>query len=213
MRHYQEGRFDVPVGGTELTNQIGEIARALENFGRMGGQQALTLSALDGAQTNVMVTDAGDTITFVNKAMASFLTGAREEFLSAGCRLDGKPLVGQSIEVLQPSGSGKAAIVTTVDSPARQRIEMGGLTIDLIVTPVRRADATRIGTIFEWIDRTGELHAQAEVAGVAQAVAEGDFSKRDPAGGQEGLHERHRRRASTPSPPPSTRPPPSSPTP
>ncbi|MBZ8144173.1 chemotaxis protein, partial [Rubrivivax gelatinosus] len=58
------------------------------------------------------------------------------------------------------------------------QMRVGGRTFKLIANPVLDAQGIRLGTVVEWIDRTAEVAAEAELDTLLEAVAHGDFSQR-----------------------------------
>ncbi|WP_442975269.1 hypothetical protein, partial [Salmonella enterica] len=47
----------------------------------------------------------------------------------------------------------------------KAQIKVAGLSFALTSNPIRNAEGERLGTVVEWLDRTAELAAEAELTG------------------------------------------------
>jgi len=65
-----------------------------------------------------------------------------------------------------------------LEHPWRTEVEIGRRVFALVITPVIDASRQRLSTVIEWLDRTGEIAIEREVAAIVEAAANGNFSLR-----------------------------------
>lgn len=62
-----------------------------------------------------------------------------------------------------------------LEHPWRTEVEIGRRVFALVITPVIDASRQRLSTVIEWLDRTGEIAIEREVAAIVEAAANGNF--------------------------------------
>jgi len=159
-------------------DEIGEMARSLDQIRTVGVKAARARSSLDDASSAMMIVDTAGEVIFANKAMnvlyaelSEPLGGALEGFRAAevnGVLFDGL----HNLETFRSAG------LMSLDRPRRQRMVAGGRTLDLTASPVFNDAGDRLGAVVEWQDMTAQVAVEKEIASIVHLASEGDFSQR-----------------------------------
>ncbi|MDH3741783.1 MAG: methyl-accepting chemotaxis protein, partial [Hyphomicrobiales bacterium] len=169
--------IEIGIPGGDRSDEIGDMARSLEQIRNVGVRAARTHAALDDTSAPVIMVDLDGMVIFANKAMKR-LHGKLADALSVlpGWRAD--RIVGQQFSDLHDVAALGVANLANLDRQVDVRMVKGGHTIDLKVGPVLNDHDERLGTVVEWNERTQEIAIESEVSGIVVAAAQGDFSKR-----------------------------------
>ena len=170
---------DATVPGTDRSDEIGEISRSLKTIHESGVDAMRIRSALDGCRTGVMVCDADDRVVYVNAALLKFFTEAQDDFRATFPGCSAKDMLGRVMQAVQ-----REPLRERIPARDGLRFALGRRVVSLSLTPVLKADGSSLGTAVEWRELTDELAASAEVASMAAAAVEGDFSQRVPLAGK-----------------------------
>jgi methyl-accepting chemotaxis protein len=187
IRGFQGGDYKQEVPYTGNRNEMGEIARALKMFQGLGAQQTLTLAALDGSPTMLMITDPEERIIYISSALGRLLRQLEPAFRSANPSFTLEGMKGQHIDCYRTNGALKRELISDNGETRKVRYVVAGRTILVDMAYIQNAQKDRIGHTLEWRDVTAELEAEAEVAGVVSAASRGDFSSRIPVEGKAGF--------------------------
>jgi methyl-accepting chemotaxis protein len=128
--------------------------------------------ALDTCSTQVMIADATQRIIYVNPAMARLLSRHEADVQAVAPGFRAQQVLAQRLDVFLRGAA------QPLSGEQRSQVQMGGLTIAQTANPIFDAAGQRIGTVLEWLDRTAEVAAEAEMASVVQGATEGDFTMR-----------------------------------
>ena len=135
-------------------------------------------SALDKASTNIMVADDAGTLIYLNEAFETMIHEAEADIRHALPRFSADDLLGRSFVEFHKNPVHQRGLLEALKGTYVSQMRVGGRTFKLIANPVRDAQGARIGTVVEWIDRTAEVAAEAELDALLDAVAHGNFSQR-----------------------------------
>ena len=138
--------------------------------------------ALDCADVNVMMADANGNIIYLNHAAENMFAGIENDLSSALPKYDGGNLIGKNIEMF-----GQDTAKCDAQHNCVNTLEINGLTLGIIATPVLDENKERLGTVVEWQNRTTEVQVEQEVAAIVDAAADGDFSQSINEQGKEGF--------------------------
>ncbi|MHB2167187.1 methyl-accepting chemotaxis protein [Alsobacter sp. R-9] len=178
IRGFQGGDYKQLVPYTENRNQIGDIARALKMFQGLGAQQTLTLAALDGSPTMLMITDPDERIIYMSSALGRLIRQLEPNFRTTNPSFSLEWMQGQHIDCYRTNPALKRDLISDNGETRKVRYVVGGRTIMVDMAYIYNAAKERIGHTLEWRDVTTELEAEAEVAGVVDAASRGDFTRR-----------------------------------
>ncbi len=132
--------------------------------------------ALNSAAANVMIAGPDHKVVYANHAMHAFFNDAREDILRAIGEGNITDLQGTHIAILHRESDPQ--VFESLSERYQSQVVFDTVTVDYIANPVFGDDGDRIGTVFEWVDRTAELAVEAEVQGVVTAALGGDLSRR-----------------------------------
>ncbi|HMB48337.1 MAG TPA: methyl-accepting chemotaxis protein, partial [Afifellaceae bacterium] len=172
------GDMAVAIPGGNRGDEIGDMARSLEQIRSVGVRAAQAQSSLDDASSPMMIVDLSGHVIFPNKAMNRLFDHLSD---SLARHLDGfgeQSLAGAEFDTLHNLDAMKSEILTTTDEPVSRRMIAGDLTLDLTASPVFNDSGNRLGTVVEWQDMTGQVAVEREIAGIVDAATEGNFSQR-----------------------------------
>jgi len=134
-------------------------------------------NALDSASAAVLIVDGGGQVIYANASLSQRFAELEERIAERVPGFTAASLIGASLAELTGIDVLAAdALAALADTRVSER-EFVGRIFQLSATPIRNADGERLGTLVDWRDRTDEVSVEAEVQGVVQATARGDFSK------------------------------------
>ena len=135
-------------------------------------------SALDKASTNMMVTDARGQITHLNQACEAMLRQAAADIRQARPALDPARIIGSRFADFHPDPAEQQAQLAALQGTYVTQLTLGSRTFRLTINPIVDQQGERLGSVVEWVDRTSEMAAEAELDALLEAVTRGDFSQR-----------------------------------
>ncbi len=136
-------------GGTLMTSENRDAAR-----------DALLVSALTHAQTNVMVADADLNIVFVNRTLERMLHENARAIQQDVPSFDPHRVVGTNIDTFHKNPAHQRRLLGHLHEPHEAELELGGVSFRLMITPAFGADGERTGYSVEWEDQTAKKVAQ-----------------------------------------------------
>ena len=143
--------------------------------------------ALDNASTNVMVADKDLNIVYMNDILRKMMHEAEAELRKVLPKFDANNLIGTNIDIFHKNPAHQRGMMQNLTTTIDSNIKVGIFDFNLVVNPVTGADGERLGTVVEWKDMTQELAIEAEINGVVDAAAAGEFSKRVSTDDKEGF--------------------------
>jgi methyl-accepting chemotaxis protein len=170
--------------GAALRDASAQLASVLTSLKASAARDAQVREALDATQSNVMVIDSERTIIFANRSMRQWLSTHESRIKSELPAFEAASVVGGSIDVFHRRPEHQRSMLEKLDALHVGRIGLAGLKLKLIINPIRDASGERLGSVMQWVDDTAQLAIEAEVQGVIDRVARGDFSARIPEEGK-----------------------------
>lgn len=166
-----------------LRHRIEEDERRMESDRVMLAENGRIRQALDNVSTNVMITDDSMAIVYINDSMRAMLG----EMTTEDSRFAPDLLTGRNVDQLFPRPDEHRSLFSELLATHREEIEFGSHTVLSVASPVFDSNKARIGTVFEWTDRTQELRIEQEVQTVVDSAMQGDLAKRISLDGREGF--------------------------
>jgi methyl-accepting chemotaxis protein len=183
MVAYSNGRFERHMQKLPGERQIiSETADKLHDVllrAREAAKETLRIKiALDSASSCFMMVDDKGFIRYRNKSSQALMRDAATDFRKymPGFSEDG--VLGANFEEFHRNPGRLRNLLANLTGEYRTQIQIGSLHFRLAANPVVDESGSRLGTVIEWLDRTGEVNAEREVAAVVASAAAGDFSKR-----------------------------------
>ena len=150
-----------------------ERAVALEN-GRIR-------TALDRVSAGAMLADPHGRVIYANDAVQAMFRTRAAEVRTKFPSFDPSQVVGSAVDSLVPKMSSHLSGSHSAD------IRYGKAVFRVAADPVVDAEGGRIGTVFQWSDRTQEVAIEEEVHATVSKAVEGDLTSRVDERGKDGF--------------------------
>ncbi|MEC5396842.1 methyl-accepting chemotaxis protein [Uliginosibacterium sp. H1] len=197
FRNIAQGNYD---GKVQINrgDEVGDVLRALESMqiklgfdvaeaDRQAEETQRIKIGLDNVATNVMIADRDLNVIYMNRAIHQMFSEAESDIRRDLPNFSVATLQGANIDVFHKNPAHQRRMLADLKATHKAQIVMGGRTFSLTVTPAFTDKQERIGTAVEWVDRTAEVAAEREIAGLIAAAADGDFSQRLSVEGRSGF--------------------------
>jgi methyl-accepting chemotaxis protein len=142
---------------------------------------------LDNVATNVMIADDGLNIIYMNQSAHEMFLRVENDLRKDLPKFSAASLIGTNIDVFHKNPAHQRGILEKLSGTHRASLTIGGRSFNLTVTPVVNERDQRLGTAVEWLDRTGEVAVENEVAMIVAAASNGDFTQRVASDGKDGF--------------------------
>ena len=167
----QLGPLTLNLTVSAITSQTGDyLGNTLEwedvtEKRKMEKEMFVVRTSLDDANSNVLMCDRNLTITYVNNTAIKKLRTLESEIRKVLPAFDTNKLVGTCIDSFHKVPSHQRRILDDPKSlPYKGDIQLGPLTLELIVTAITSKDGQYLGNTLEWTDVTAKRKAETEMA-------------------------------------------------
>ena len=178
LRRHDENDYDAPVPHAELRNEIGAIARAIDQGRVEAGRSALTVSAMNQSPTMLMITDPEEQITFISASLLRMLKQIEPSFQAAIPAFRVEEMIGQRIDCFHSNPNLRRQLILDNGQVRKERYDVGSEAIMVDMAYIHDAGGRIMGHTLIWRNVTAELQSEAVVAAVVDAARNGDFSAR-----------------------------------
>ncbi len=134
--------------------------------------------ALNATSTNIMVVDKFRSIIFMNDSVVSLLKSAESKLQKELPHFDCSKLLHQSIDVFHKHPEKQKKLLETLDKTYITRIQVAGLSLELVVNPIFDEDSKRLGTVVEWKNMTDQLLIENNIVSIVDEASKGMLSGR-----------------------------------
>ncbi len=162
----------------ELDKTQIQLRERIEEEKRIADEALRINRALDSVYTSVLIVDFNYQIIYINSAAQSLFKKEQEKISTKLPHFDANHLLGASIDVFYNNPAQQRQLFAGLTNSHLSTLNIGGLTIDTTITPVINTSGERLGTVFEFKDRTQEVATEQEINAVIHAASEGHFKKR-----------------------------------
>ena len=135
-------------------------------------------SALEGATTNVMITNESFEIVFMNESVTEMLRRNEHSIRKQMPHFRVDTLIGTSIDRFHKNASHQRQVLANLRGSHKVRLELGELVFSLTATTARDHKDGLVGFSVEWVDITEQVRAEAQVERVLKAAIDGDLTQR-----------------------------------
>jgi methyl-accepting chemotaxis protein len=187
MRRFQLNDFSEPVPHLTLSNEIGEIARALDRGKHDAERSALTIAAMNQSPTMLMITDPEENITFISASLVDMLMRFEPTFRAVRHDFAVEKMVGEHLDYYRANPNLSRKLLIDNGEVRKVRYDIADETVLVDMAYIFAADGSKIGHALVWRNVTAELLGEAEIAAVVGAAQLGDFSARLPIDNKEGF--------------------------
>lgn len=143
--------------------------------------------ALDESSTQVLIADRQGMVVYVNRAMQQLLQQMEPVLRARQPKFSAATAVGQPLEHIYRVYSSELQPLEHLNRSQTEDLELSGMQLRVIASPIRNAQGERLGSVLEWQNRTQEVQAEMEIAQAVSAAARGDFSIRLREQGKQGF--------------------------
>ncbi len=136
-------------------------------------------SAVNGAQTNLMLCDENLNITYVNPAVVEMLLRREAELRRVFPGFDARNLVGKCIDMFHKNPAHQRALLKDKSRlPAKAEIKVAELEFEVNATMVTGPKGEYMGNMVEWRDITEQKDAQRQIERLIAAAIAGKLDQR-----------------------------------
>ncbi|MBK1704032.1 methyl-accepting chemotaxis protein [Halochromatium glycolicum] len=154
---------------------------------RLAREMQRITGALNQTSTSLMIADRNGLLVYANDAFSRMLREAEADIRQVRPGFSAEPLIGRHFGELHEDPDRQQSVLDGLIGTYVHQMRLGPRSFRLTANPVWDTDGARLGTVIEWVDRTAEVVAEAELDELLDAVAHGDFSRRIDLAGKEGL--------------------------
>ena len=136
-------------------------------------------SAVDGAETALMLCDSDLNITYVNKAVVALLNNRASELRQVFPGMDPNNLVGVNIDQFHKNPAHQRSLLADPNRlPAKGVIRLLDLVFEVNATAIMGPDGKLMGNMVEWKDMTEQSSAEEQMEKLIEAAVAGDLDQR-----------------------------------
>lgn len=143
--------------------------------------------ALDESSTNVLIADRQGIVVYANHAMQQLLQQMEPVLRARQGSFSAAAVIGQPLANIYRVYSSDLQPLEHLNRSQTEDLELSGLQLRVIASPIRSPQGERLGSVLEWQNRTQEVLAEMEIAQAVSAAARGDFSRRLREQGKQGF--------------------------
>jgi PAS domain-containing protein len=159
-----------------------------QNLVKVADENLRIRIALDNVSASVMMANPQSQVVYMNKSVETLFRNAESDLRKELPAFRADAVLGQELAVFNKADGTDRSLINANSSEAhRTQFKIGGRTFALTSNAVVNAQGERIGSVLEWVDRTGEVAIEQEVADLVYAAGMGDFGKRLDVKGKEGF--------------------------
>ncbi len=137
------------------------------------------MSAVDGAEANLMLCDADLNITFANPAVVEMLRNRQSELRQIWPGLDVDNLIGTCIDGFHKNPAHQRALLSDpARLPATAEIEVGGLSFKVNATMITGPNGEYMGNMVQWSDITEQKDAEKQIQSLINNAVDGQLDNR-----------------------------------
>ena len=170
--------MNVEIGHRERRDEIGTLARAVQELKNTSINAARAQSGLENVTANVMIADINNIIVYCNNSVIETLRRAQDDLRKDLPHFDADDLIGKSVDIFHKNPAHQQKLLANLTDTYRARITVGGRVFDLIANPALNKRGERVGTVVEWADRTEEVRLGNEVVALVQSASDKGFAER-----------------------------------
>lgn len=167
LRNIQAGKYDneISVVGRDEINHLllsmsqmqASLKEQIEKERALLAESLRIRTALDVCQANVMLADANGVLIFSNGSANNLMRNIESNLKTVIPNFSSQRIVGENMDVFHRNPRHQRDIVSNLKAPFKTQVKVGGVIVDLTVSPVFDSEGHRTGAVLEWYDRTEEV--------------------------------------------------------
>ncbi|WP_297147362.1 methyl-accepting chemotaxis protein [Thermomonas sp.] len=159
----------------------------VEELRREGEKSRRVVEALNAATDSIMVARSDRTVVYANRALLADFGASEAEIATAVAGFKIENVIGMPLEEFHPQPDVGRKVLAGLTAPYAETIVLGGLTFDVVMTPVFDERGATIGYVAEWKNRTQELVVEREIEQVVAGAVRGELERRIEENGKQGF--------------------------
>lgn len=159
----------------------------VEELRREGEKRRRVVEALNAATDSIMVARSDRTVVYANRALLADFGASEAEIATAVAGFKIENVIGMPLEEFHPQPDVGRKVLAGLTAPYAETIVLGGLTFDVVMTPVFDERGATIGYVAEWKNRTQELVVEREIEQVVAGAVRGELERRIEENGKQGF--------------------------
>lgn len=184
MDDVAHGDYAIEVPNLKRKDEIGEIARTLEDFRTTLLEAEATSiesmfkgAAFESSSSAMLMVDQDLTINYVNSAFAKIMAANQENLSYKLKKLNASEIVGKHISIFHSDDSGSEVIPEDSENlPHISDIVMGETRVEQSINDVVDVNGNSIGRVIEWKDVTEERLNQAILTSLDSSQVRVEFN-------------------------------------
>jgi methyl-accepting chemotaxis protein len=174
---YKEPINDRSYWGFALNQIRTRIGEAAANKYDADQENAIMLTAMDTATTNLMVADRNFNITKINRSLHAMFSELESKIRMELPQFSVAKVVGSNMDIFHKDPRHQRQMMAKLTDPYEAHIKIAGVYLSLTVQPIKM-NQTIVGYAIEWLDRTVEETVVAELSNVFEGMKQGNFNGR-----------------------------------
>ncbi len=134
--------------------------------------------ALDNVGGSVMIADDDHKIIYLNDSCLTLMKNTEADLQTELPDFESDKLIGSSIDMFETIVTSQDTKLGDVDENCAVNIVVGDCHLHVVLNPIVTDEGKRIGTVYEWVDRSQELSIEDEIKTIVHASLAGDLSQR-----------------------------------
>lgn len=175
--HFREPIADCSELGFSLNMVRSRIAEfAARNYDSLLSAHKLT-TALDAANTNIMVADEHFNIQQINQSLFTMFKGNEAKLQQAISGFSADRIVGSNMDIFHKNPAHQRSMVAKLQQPWTGELNVAGLVLRLTVVPIIK-NGRKMGYVVEWLDRTEEAMISRDIVATMEKMQQGEYQYR-----------------------------------
>ncbi|BCN94252.1 hypothetical protein THMIRHAM_20370 [Thiomicrorhabdus immobilis] len=134
-------------------------------------------TAMNSANTNLMVADADFNIKSTNRSLDEMFTRNEQRIQQALPHFKASEVVGSNMDIFHKNPAHQRQMVHALNEPWSGNLKVSDLILELTVVPIIR-NQIKVGYVVEWLDKTNQINNINDITRVLKHIEEGDFNYR-----------------------------------
>ncbi|HEY2682525.1 MAG TPA: methyl-accepting chemotaxis protein [Steroidobacteraceae bacterium] len=174
-------RIDLKIGDCNsllatVAKMQSDLRARIELDAAAAAENARIRVSLDKVNSAVMIVDPNDKVIYLNEALVAMLRERAADVRKGLPEFEPAGLLGASAATLRKSAAGDRILPDAGALP--HDVALGNARFRIVATQVTDSRQQRVGTAFQWIDRTAEAMTEVEFQSVVTAANGGDLTQR-----------------------------------
>lgn len=183
MQEVAKGNYGIEIPKYRRGNEIGVVARALEEFKNQlqsseetRKDAAMKSTALDAGSAAIMIADADFKIVYASRTVLELLKSHAAVIQSRIATFDPENIIGQSIDIFHKRAEMQRNMLSNLGAEGHDaNLEMDDITLSLRISKIDTDEGERIGYVVEWSDVTEERLNAAILESLDENQARAEF--------------------------------------